>query len=117
MNSRSVVYRLLPAFSKPAMPLLSRKNSAGDLLFKFLSPEVLGLGGMLHGVSRGYLRHHTHTREQPITNTLPTRKKPRGFFHAVSLWRAKLGGSRSCFKILGCLARIFGSFVSCKVFR
>ena len=46
MNSRSVVYNDFPAFSNPAMPLLSRKNSAGDLDFRFLSPAPGFLGGI-----------------------------------------------------------------------
>mmetsp|Transcript_14935 Transcript_14935/g.64011 ORF Transcript_14935/g.64011 Transcript_14935/m.64011 type:complete len:288 (+) Transcript_14935:1385-2248(+) len=46
MNSRSVVYNDFPAFSNPAMPLLSRKNSAGDLDLRFLSPAPGFLGGI-----------------------------------------------------------------------
>mmetsp|Transcript_350 Transcript_350/g.1177 ORF Transcript_350/g.1177 Transcript_350/m.1177 type:complete len:276 (-) Transcript_350:791-1618(-) len=41
MNSLNVVYNDFPAFSNPAMPLLSWKNSAGDFCFKFASPPPI----------------------------------------------------------------------------
>ena len=52
MNSRSVVYSDFPAFSNPAMPLLSWKNSAGDFCVRFLSPFAFRFVGFFGGIVR-----------------------------------------------------------------
>ena len=52
MNSRSVVYSDFPAFSNPAMPLLSWKNSAGDFCVRFLSPFAFGFVAFFAGIVR-----------------------------------------------------------------
>ena len=74
MNSRSVVYNDLPAFSNPAMPLLSWKNSAGDFWVRFLSPLALAFffGGMSPLLARRAStprRRHRARARLPSTST------------------------------------------------